>query len=335
MRLRYFLIGSGIAWNLPIAWILWPFSLIYIFVFNLRSKILRKFFLKTFEVPIIVVGNLTVGGVGKTPLVIALAEHFKAKNIKVGIVSRGYRSKVSNFPYEVDVNNTADLVGDEPLLLAKKTQVPVVIDPKRSQAVAYLIQKHGCQVVISDDGLQHAAMGRALEIVVIDGACGFGNGLCLPAGPLREPIKRLNHVDFIFIHGENTANIKFHGISQPIYRMDLKIKHLMHLKSGLKVVAGKNLPVPMAAMAGIGRPQRFFDSLRTLGYIFTEYSFPDHYAFMPRDLKFTEKTVVMTEKDAVKCDVFITDAMYALSVAAETCSDFWLALDAHPKLNFN
>jgi tetraacyldisaccharide 4'-kinase len=286
-------------------------------------------------VPVIVVGNLTVGGVGKTPLVMALTAHFKSRNLKVGIVSRGYRSKLRQFPYEVNINDSADLVGDEPLLLAQKTHVPVVIAPKRWQAVDYLIQKHACQVVISDDGLQHTAMGRALEIVVVDGANGFGNGFCLPAGPLREPISRLNSVDFIFIHGDNNTNILLDSTCVPKYRMDLQAKYLLHLTSGLRVAAGGNLPTPIAALAGIGRPERFFDSLRALGYVFNAYSFTDHHAFISSDLNFTEPTVLMTEKDAVKCTAFFTDAMYALSVEAQVCPAFWSALDAHPKLKLN
>ena len=323
------------AWARPVCWFLWPFSLLYQLIFMLRSKILKLYFRQSFEVPVIVVGNLTVGGVGKTPLVMALTAHFKARQLKVGIVSRGYRAKIKQFPYEVNIHDSADLVGDEPLLLAQKTHVPVVIARKRCQAIEYLLQKYSCQIIISDDGLQHTAMGRALEIVVIDGCNGFGNGFCLPAGPLREPISRLKSVDFIFIHGDNNTNIVLDSILAHKYRMDLGVKYLLHLTSGVRIAPGVNLPEPIAALAGIGRPERFFDSLRALGYVFNAYSFPDHYAFISSDLNFTEKTVLMTEKDAVKCSAFLTDAMYALSVEAKICSAFWSILDTHPKLKRN
>ena len=165
----------------PLRWFLWPFSLLYRLLVSIRRYYLQKYCCKEFEVPIIIVGNITVGGVGKTPFVIALAEKLTQHGLRVGIVSRGYGATIKQFPYEVRIDDLASSVGDEPLLLAKNTQLPVIIAPKRVDAVNYLLKNHNVQVVISDDGLQNFRMGRAVVIVVIDGDLGLGNGLCLPA----------------------------------------------------------------------------------------------------------------------------------------------------------
>lgn len=174
----------------PVRYLLWPASLVF-----QAAAWLRRAWLKgrqqPLSVPVIVVGNLTVGGVGKTPLVIALAHYLTQKGLRVGIVSRGYGAKIRTFPHCVQQGDTATLVGDEPKLLALKTGCPVVIAPKRLQAVQYLLEHYHSQVIISDDGLQHYAMPRTVEIVVVDGMRGMGSGLCLPAGPLRESERRL------------------------------------------------------------------------------------------------------------------------------------------------
>ena len=156
----------------PLNWFLRPFSLIFLTISRLRRWYLQNFCQIKSEVPVIVVGNITVGGVGKTPVVIELAKKLQQKGVQVGIVSRGYGAAITQFPYEVQVNDTASMVGDEPLLLAQKSGCPVVIAPKRSHAVDYLIKNHQSQIIISDDGLQHYRMGRAIEIVVIDGQRG-------------------------------------------------------------------------------------------------------------------------------------------------------------------
>ncbi|MDF1678328.1 MAG: tetraacyldisaccharide 4'-kinase [Legionellaceae bacterium] len=293
-------------------WLLYPFSVLYGTVVCIRRWCLKRYCQVQFNVPVVVVGNLTVGGVGKTPLVVALAHHFTAKGLRVGIVSRGYGAKRKQFPYEVKPTDEVRLVGDEPLLLAQKTKRPVVIAPKRVEAVHYLLKNHAIDVVISDDGLQHYQMGRALEIVVIDGARRFGNGFYLPAGPLRESPKRLEHADFVVVNGGGKAGA---------YRMDL--------------VPGEIYPSPLpthvtvAAIAGIGHPTRFFDTLKGLGIAHKPYCFPDHHSFVPDDLKVPEDVVVMTEKDAVKCRLFSDKPMYVLPVQAQITDDFWGKLDAH------
>ena len=207
----------------PLRWCLWPFTIVYQAVTMFRRCYLQRYRQQNVSVPIVVVGNLTVGGVGKTPLVIALARQFQEQGLRVGIVSRGFGARVRDFPHEVSPHADAGLVGDEPLLLAKKTGCPVVIAPKRINAVQYLIKTHQSQIIISDDGLQHYAMGRAIEIVVIDGMRGLGNGLCLPAGPLREGRGRLKTADFIVVNG---------GVWPKAYRMDLLPGDLTQLISG-------------------------------------------------------------------------------------------------------
>lgn len=306
----------------PLCWLLYPFSLLYQFIATLRRCYLKKFRQQNFPIPIIVVGNLTVGGVGKTPLVIALAKQLQARGLRVGIVSRGFKATLRQFPYEVTKEDHAETVGDEPLLLARKTACPVVIAPKRPQAVEYLLKHHQSQVILSDDGLQHYAMGRAIEIVVIDGLRKLGNGLCLPAGPLRESSRRLKNVDFVIVNGATIPDS---------YRMDLVPGEVTQLKTG-KLFKFDPLQDSIAAVAAIGHPKRFFETLKQLGLVFQTYVYPDHHRFVPEELNVSEKIVVMTEKDAVKCEQFATDAMYFLPVDATVSDAFWDVLWSHKQL---
>ena len=306
----------------PLRWFLWPFSLIYKGIISLRRTYLLRFSQQQFPVPLIVIGNLTVGGVGKTPLVIAIAQQLQAKGLSVGIVSRGYGAKTRQFPHEVSLSDSAVQVGDEPLLIARKTGCPVVIAPKRAQAVQYLLDKHQSQIVLSDDGLQHYAMGRAIEIVVIDGQRQLGNGLCLPAGPLREGRQRLETSDLIVVNG---------GSWPGAYPMNLEAGQFTHLLSGQKISA-EFLQTPVAAVAAIGHPQRFFTTLEDTGLAFKKYPFPDHHSFELNELQFAEKIVIMTEKDAVKCQSFAADSWYYLPVEARLADSFWQALWEHEQL---
>ncbi|MBA2656017.1 MAG: tetraacyldisaccharide 4'-kinase [Tatlockia sp.] len=306
----------------PLRWILWPFSLVFQAISQLRRAYYLAFAQHKFPVPIIVVGNLTVGGVGKTPLVIALAKKMQEQGLRVGIVSRGYGAKLKQFPHEISKEDSAIEVGDEPLMIAQKIECPVVIAPKRVQAVRYLLDKYQSQVIISDDGLQHYAMGRAIEIVVVDGSRHFGNGLCLPAGPLRERPGRLGKADMIVVNG---------GEMPGAYPMALEPTQLTHLLTG-KLTAIEQLPMPVAAVAAIGHPQRFFTTLQNLGIAIIKYPLPDHYRFSINDMQFAEKTVIMTEKDAVKCRLFAADSWYFLPVEAKLSDSFWQALGSHKLL---
>ncbi|MFA6301737.1 MAG: tetraacyldisaccharide 4'-kinase [Legionella sp.] len=300
-----------------------PFSWFYRLMVSSRKAFLQAFCQRTYPIPIIVVGNLTVGGVGKTPLVIALAKQFQEKGLKVGIVSRGYGAAMKQFPYEIQVSDQAGLVGDEPLLLAQKTLCPVVIAPKRTQAVDYLLEHHKVQIIISDDGLQHYRMGRAIELLVIDGTRGLGNGFCLPAGPLRESPKRLRETDFLIVN---------EGTWDNAYSMTLKPGRISNVMSN-KEIASNELPDKVAAVAAIGNPQRFYNTLKQLGIECTTYSYPDHYQFTADDLHYAEAIIIMTEKDAVKCRLFNNaDQLYYLPVEAVLNDAFWDALWSHQRL---
>ncbi|MDP1602906.1 MAG: tetraacyldisaccharide 4'-kinase [Legionella sp.] len=306
----------------PLRWGLWPFSKLYQGIVSLRRRFLIRFCQHQFAVPVIVVGNLTVGGVGKTPLVIGLVKAFQEKGLRVGVVSRGYGAAMKHFPHEITKADNAREVGDEPLLIFQKSGCPVVIAPKRVDAVRYLLEKFQSQIIISDDGLQHYAMGRAIEIVVIDGARGLGNGMCLPAGPLRETAHRLKRADFVVVNG---------GKWPDAFQMTLKPGQLTQVKSG-KSMALSQLLMPVAAVAGIGHPERFFTTLATEGVSFNAYPFPDHHLYDAADFKFKEKSVVMTEKDAVKCQAFAADNWYFLPVEAKLDKAFWQVLWSHEQL---
>lgn len=308
--------------NAFLGWLLWPLSLIYQLITSIRRFYLRTFKQTQFPVPVIVIGNLTVGGVGKTPLVLAIAAKLKEKGLKVGIVSRGYKAKVDTFPHEVSMNDSAVLVGDEPFLLAKNAACPVVIAPNRVEAVQYLLNKYKPDIILSDDGLQHYALGRTIEVLVIDGIRGLGNQLCLPAGPLREAKNRLKQTDFLVVN---------HGQWPGAFAMELQPGNLKHLKSGATQEI-KDLVLPLAAVAGIGHPERFFNTLEKLQLSFTKYPFKDHHHFCRDELQFKEKSVIMTEKDAVKCSSFAEDSWYFLPVEAKLSDSFWQALWSHKQL---
>ncbi|KGP63572.1 tetraacyldisaccharide 4'-kinase [Legionella norrlandica] len=303
-------------------WILFPFSWLYSLLIRIRQWYLQRFCQQFYPIPIIVVGNITVGGVGKTPLVIELAKRIQQKGLKVGVVSRGYRSKIKHFPYEVQFNDCAEFVGDEPLMIARTLNCPVVIAPKRTQAVSYLLGKHSVQLIISDDGLQHYRMGRSIEIAVIDGTRGLGNRLCLPAGPLREPDSRLKQVDFVIVNEGNWTDA---------YSMKLVPNKIIKLATGEEVSIDL-FTTEVAAIAGIGNPQRFYSTLSQLGIKFKSYSYPDHYQFKLNDLNYGESQVIMTEKDAVKCSSFSSDKLFYLSVEAKLDDSFWEALWSHQQL---
>jgi tetraacyldisaccharide 4'-kinase len=267
-------------------------------------------------VPVIVVGNLTVGGTGKTPLVLWLVEFLRSHGYRPGIISRGYASRASS-PQSVSATSDPALVGDEPVLLAKRVQCPVWVGERRADvARALLTARPDCDVLISDDGLQHYALQRDVEVVVIDGNRRFGNGLLLPAGPLREPLSRLKSVDAVVVNGGSIApgeyamqlaGDRFHQIRQPL----------------VVAVAAEFVGKRLHAMAGIGDPSRFFAHLRKLGLQVVEHPFPDHYTYQPHELQFKDAdAILMTEKDAVKCAAFAPPNAWALAVDAEMDAAF-------------
>ena len=289
-------------------------------VFYLLSS-LRRYFYRIglfsthyFDVPVIVVGNITVGGSGKTPIVIALVNYFKQQGKQVGVVSRGYGGAHQQGSLLVSQDIQASKSGDEPLLIATQTQVPVIINKDRSQAVKDLITNHHVDLIISDDGLQHYAMGRSVEIAVVDGQRRFGNGFFLPAGPLRESESRLKSVDFVINNGALYAG---------------EIPSGLVPKAFINVVTNEQKPLDFFAnqtchaIAGIGHPQRFFDSLVELGVNAQNHAFADHHLFTQKDLEFEGNyPIIMTAKDCVKCKDFATQQMWYLQVDADLSDDF-------------
>lgn len=263
---------------------------------------------RRFPVPVIVVGNLTVGGVGKTPLVLWLAGRLASAGWRPGIVSRGYHGRATSAPRQVQAESDPAEVGDEPVLLAQRSGVPVVVHRDRGAAVAALLTRHSCDVVIADDGLQHYSLSRDLEIAVVDGTRRFGNGHLLPAGPLREPLERLKTVDLVVCNG---------GIAQAgEWPMKLAADKAVNLVNGerrpLADFVGQN-PV---ALAGLGNPDRFFRLLAETGIDCEPWPFPDHHAYTREDVPTVGHPVLMTEKDAVKCRHFARPEFWYVPVTA-------------------
>ena len=314
-------------------------SLLYQLIVFTRQKLYQLHIKKRtpFEIPIIIVGNITVGGSGKTPLVIWLVDFLKAQGLKPGLVSRGYGGKIKDAPHSVFANSSPKLVGDEAVMLVKITHCPMVVSNNRVAAVQQLIKNYDCNIIISDDGLQHYALQRSLEIAVIDGERQLGNGWCLPIGPLREPPSRLKTVDFIVINENQQECIAKCGTYKLTYRMNLHcgdIYNLKHSEKKLNLSTLKNQTIH--AVAGIGHPQRFFDTLKNLlkdlNINIITHKFPDHYSYTKKDIVFLGPTpVILTEKDAVKCRYFANDNVWCLPVIAHLEEAF--SVDLKKKLS--
>lgn len=263
--------------------------------------------------PIVVVGNFTAGGTGKTPLIIALVVRLKSLGFKPGVVSRGY-GRNGNRPVSVHAGCDVASCGDEPFLIALRTQAPVRVDARRRDAAVYLIGQ-GCDVIVSDDGMQHRALPRSVEIEVFDAARGYGNGRLLPAGPLREAIRP---VDFRIGNGLPADTEKAFAMrleTGNCYRLDTGEQRLLEAFQGM----------PVQAVAGIGNPQRFFDALAAFGLDITPHPFPDHHHFSTADLP-RQGPVMMTEKDAVKCQGMDRDDVWVVPVDAVLSDAFMEAL---------
>jgi tetraacyldisaccharide 4'-kinase len=304
-----------------------PFALVFGAVvwarrFLYRARILRAWRARA---PVIVVGNITVGGTGKTPLVIAIVEMLAAQGRNPGVVARGYgrvprrehdpRGVVRVYP---DVA-TPEHFGDEPVLIARRSRVPVYISPDRAAAARALLEAHPeVDVVVSDDGLQHYALARDVEIAVVDAERGFGNGLLLPSGPLREPVARLRGVDAVVLNGDEGARADFGPRN---FAMRLGRERFAALSSNEELspqeFALRARGRSVAAVAGIGNPERFFAHLARLGVAARRLPFPDHHAYQPAELKLPGvEVIVMTEKDAVKCAAFADARMWSMRVDA-------------------
>lgn len=285
------------------AWLLLPLSGIYRLVIALRSWLYRTDILPRVDVgvPVVVIGNITAGGTGKTPITIWLAASLRERGFNPGIVSRGYGGSGTSAPMRVDVASDPAIVGDEPVLLARRSDCPVAVDRDRVRAAAMLIDD-GADVIIADDGLQHLRLRRNYEICVLDGRRRLGNGHVLPAGPLREPAARLDEVDQVLVNGPR-EDISAPSARQDEIGFDLVAKFVTRLDGSetqpIEQFAGRTVN----AVAAIGNPVRFFDLLRAAGIRVLAHSHPDHARLGPADLEFGDGfDVFVTEKDAVKLD---------------------------------
>lgn len=316
LQQRWYDEGPPPWWTLPVAGL-------YGGVTGLRHLLYRCGVLRAqrLPVPVAVVGNLTVGGTGKTPLVIALVEALRGRGLNPGVVSRGYGGSVRS-PILLDASSDPAIVGDEPALIALRTSVPIAVGADRVGAARLLVDA-GVDVIIADDGLQHYALARDIEICVVDGARGFGNGWLLPAGPLRESRSRLREVDFE-VYNVGEAGMCATRAPQPGaestaagIEMRLRVDAARNLRTGERRPLAQFAATRVHAVAGIGYPARFFESLRRQGLDPVEHAFADHHRHVPADLAFEDGLpVLMTEKDAVKCRTFAQDGWWRVPVTA-------------------
>ncbi|MBU1397197.1 MAG: tetraacyldisaccharide 4'-kinase [Gammaproteobacteria bacterium] len=321
VSLQHFWARSGV-----LTLLLSPLALLFAAVSGLRRLAYRRGWLTAVSVgvPVIIVGNITAGGSGKTPLVIWLVNWLRAQGYRPGVVSRGYGGAARGC-VEVQPGSPPAEVGDEPLLIHLKTAAPVVVGRDRVAAARTLLACHpGVDVIVSDDGLQHYRLQRDIELAVIDAASGLGNGWPLPAGPLREPRSRLDSVDAVIqvVRGA----VPPQDIPRA-WRADYRAGQAWRLRAPQEKKALRELPPrDWLAVTGIGRPQGFFDMLDAQGVRFSPRAFADHHAFRPQDLP-PAAAVLMTEKDAVKCSGFAGEEWWAveLVVAPETGFIDWLS----------
>jgi tetraacyldisaccharide 4'-kinase len=292
--------------------VLLPVSWLYLALVTLRRALYRAGLIRVNRVPapVIVIGNITVGGTGKTPLVSWLARRLQTLGYKPGIVSRGYGGRASNYPVYVTGRSDPAEVGDEPLLLARHGAWPVMVGPKRALAARKLVDEHHCDVIISDDGLQHYPMARDFEIAVIDGERRFGNGYCLPAGPLRESVARLRTVQARVTNGVPRPGELGMQLRAVCFKSVIRPENQRDLSN----FAGQRVH----GLAGIGYPERFFRQLHELDIDVVEHAYADHYDYRREDIEFGDAApVIMTEKDAVKCEAFADQRHWYLAVEAD------------------
>ncbi|OOH89130.1 tetraacyldisaccharide 4'-kinase [Pasteurellaceae bacterium 15-036681] len=298
-----------------VTWLLAPFSLLFWLISQLRVWLYRKNLLKSYRspVPVLVVGNISVGGNGKTPVVIWLVEQLQQQGLKVGVISRGYGGKNKIFPQLVTAQSKPEQMGDEPVLIAQRTHAPVAISPNRQQSIELLLNQFELDLIITDDGLQHYALQRDIEWVVVDGERRFGNGFVMPAGSLRELPSRLKSVQAVICNG---------GIAKENeHLMTLVTEYAVNLKTGEHKPLTDFIGKEVIALAGIGYPPRFFTMLEKKGIVLEDcFSFADH---QPYSLDIIQPILkenfplLMTEKDAVKCQDFAQENWWYVPVSAK------------------
>ncbi|MDH3363567.1 MAG: tetraacyldisaccharide 4'-kinase [Gammaproteobacteria bacterium] len=300
-------------------WLLLPLSGVYWAVSVSRRFLYHSGLLKVYRVPVpvIVVGNITAGGTGKTPAAVWLARELRARGFSPGIVSRGYGGTKSNSPMRVDADSDARLVGDEPVLLARRSDCPVAVDANRVRAATMLVDD-GVDIIVTDDGLQHYRLGRDYEICVIDGARGLGNRRLLPAGPLRELPERLEDVDELLVNGAMRPSNDMSVAELNAIEFDLVATEACRLNGSLVRRIERFAGTTVHAVAGIGNPSRFFELLRALDIQVIEHSFVDHAVLDVKALEFGDDfEVFMTEKDAVKLGRRIEDKFWYVPVTLQ------------------
>lgn len=300
-----------------LSYLLLPLTGLFVLIITLRRWLYRKNIkrITQLKIPVIIVGNITVGGTGKTPLVIYLIELLRRQGYYPGVVSRGYHGNSATCQI-VHAASDPRAVGDEAVLIAMRTGCPVMVGHDRAAAAQQLLTKQACNVIVSDDGLQHYALARDIEIAVLDAKRDVGNGLLLPAGPLREPKKRLQEVDFIVSNGKGGAN----RFMMQLYADEVYLVSNPQERKPLSAWQGKTVH----AVAGIGHPQRFFQQLCAAGLnIIQRHVFADHHAFSAAELVFADVfAIIMTEKDAVKCRHFNNKKLWCLPVMTRLAPAF-------------
>ena len=288
-------------------YLLIPISIFFYFFSSLKKYLYRKGFLKIIKikVPVLIIGNITLGGTGKTPLALDLIEKFLRKGLKPAIISRGYRGSANNIT-EVFESSDVSAVGDEALLIKAKSKVPVFIGKDRVSVAKILLKKYPeTSIIISDDGLQHHRLARDYEIIVVDSQRQFGNGLIFPAGPMREDISKLKHVDAVVYKGES-SNSNF-------YQMRYITKHFKNLLTNKEAIFKDIQDKKIVAITAIGNPESFFSTLEGYDLEFKKVTYNDHYLFTKNDfIKYADYNIVMTEKDAIKCQKFATKNFWVL-----------------------
>jgi len=302
---------------------------VYAAVVALRRALYRRGWRRrhAVPVPVVVVGNITAGGTGKTPLTIALVEKLREAGWNPGVASRGYGREQPGTPRWIEPGTPVELAGDEPTLIAWKTGARVRVDADRVAAAKALVET-GCDIVVCDDGLQHYRLARDVEIEVVDGKRRYGNGRMIPAGPLREPAARARECDFRVVNaGEASADAGPMAPGFGEWQMRLRLDEAQPLGGGrarpLAGFAGQRVH----AVAGIAHPERFFDMLRARGIGVVPHAFADHQRYAVSDFEFgSQLPVLMTEKDAVKCRAFADEWMFSVPLRADLPAAFWVAL---------
>ena len=297
----------------PVAILLWPVSVLFRLLVIIRQLAYKFSLFESITVskPVIVVGNISVGGTGKTPLIIELSQLLTSWGFKVGIISRGYGGQ-GPWPHQLNANSTAETSGDEPLQIFQRTGLPIVVGPDRIADAKMLIDNNEIDLLLADDGMQHYRLNRNLELIVIDAQRQFGNRFMLPAGPLREPVSRLKKSGWpIYNAGEQGYAFKI----EPTVIINIESEQEENISSFQEK--------SVHAVAGIGNPQRFFQMLRDHGFSVIEHAFPDHHVYSEDDLNFNDYLpVLMTEKDSVKCYQFDNNKLWFVAIEVQLSKSF-------------